>query len=43
MKQHLYFLSLTVLLLLSSCQEESLKTFGDEHYIYFEKFYKDAV
>ena len=43
MKKHLYFLSLTVLLLLSSCQEESLKTFGDEHYIYFEKFYKDAV
>lgn len=42
MKQLLYLLPLPAFSLLSSCQEEALKTFGDEHYIYFDKFYKNA-
>lgn len=44
MKRTRYFYSLLVVLLtISSCTENDLMLFGDEHHIYFDKFYKDAV
>ncbi len=44
MKPIRYFFSLLVVLLtVSSCTENDLMLFGDEHHIYFDKFYKDAV
>lgn len=44
MRSITYFFSmLVVLLAFSSCTENDLMVFGDEHHIYFDKFYKDAV
>ena len=39
MKKYIYILPLAALLACVSCQEEGLMTFGQEHHIYFEKFY----
>lgn len=44
MKKLLYILSMTaVLMMFAACQEGDLQLWGDEHHIYFEKFYKDAA
>ncbi len=44
MNKYLYYiLGLVLTLSAFSCQEEDLKVFGNEHHIYFEKFFKDAV
>lgn len=43
MKKYINILPLAALLACVSCQEEGLMTFGQEHHIYFEKFYKDAI
>ncbi|SFF87960.1 DUF4843 domain-containing protein [Prevotella sp. KH2C16] len=44
MKKLIYILSSVVLLVLfNACQEEDLQLWGNEHHIYFEKFYKDAA
>lgn len=44
MKATRYILLLMVTLMtVSSCKEDDLMLFGDEHHIYFDKFYKDAV
>ncbi len=44
MNKYLYYI-LVISLTLStfSCKKADLKVFGDEHHIYFDKFYKDAV
>lgn len=42
MKKYIYILAVAITVLCYSCQEEPLMTFGHEHHIYFEKFYKDA-
>lgn len=42
MKRLLYPLMLFSLIL-TACQEEPLQVFGEEHHIYFEKFYMDAL
>ncbi|HEY9551524.1 MAG TPA: DUF4843 domain-containing protein, partial [Prevotella sp.] len=36
-------MSFAVLSTFTACSEEELMYFGDEHHIYFEKFYKDAA
>lgn len=44
MKKIFYILSMAaVVMTFSACQEEDLKVWGDDHHIYFEKFYKDAA
>ena len=44
MKKLLYLLSMTAVLgMFTACQEDELKLWGNEHHIYFEKFYKDAI
>lgn len=45
MKKYFYIIlmSMAVIPMLTACSEEDLMYFGDEHHIYFEKFYKDAV
>ena len=44
MKKLLYLLSMTAVLgMFTACQEDELQLWGNEHHIYFEKFYKDAI
>ena len=44
MKKLLYLLSVVAVLgMFTACQEDELKLWGNEHHIYFEKFYKDAI
>ncbi len=43
MRKLLFMLPLAALALFSSCKEEALTTFGDEHYIYFDKYYMNEV
>ena len=43
MKRLFYFIPLAILALLVGCKEDALLTFGDDRYVYFEKFYRDAV
>ncbi len=38
-----YILAIGLTLSVFSCKKADLKVFGNEHHIYFEKFYKDAV
>lgn len=39
------FLFLTIIgsILLTSCQEDPIMVFGNDHYLYFDKFWKDAT
>ncbi len=41
MRKLLFTLPLAAIALFSSCKEEALTTFGDDHYLYFEKYYMD--
>lgn len=41
MRKLLFTLPLAAIALFSSCKEETLTTFGDDHYLYFEKYYMD--
>ena len=41
MRKLFYMLPLAAIAWLSSCQEQPLTTFGDDHYIYFDKYYVD--
>ena len=44
MKKLLYLLSVVAVLgMFTACQEDELQLWGNEHHIYFEKFYKDAI
>lgn len=44
MKRTKYFIGMFAMLLtVCSCSENELMVFGDEHHIYFDKFYKDAA
>lgn len=46
MKKYLYITLVALTLgsiLLSSCKEQDLQVFGEDKYLYFEKFWKDAV
>ena len=43
MKRLFYCIPLAILALLVGCKEDALLTFGDDRYVYFEKFYRDAV
>ena len=42
MKKLLYYIPMAALTLLGACTEDALKTFGEDRYVYFEKFYRDA-
>lgn len=39
MRKLLFTLPLAAIALFSSCKEEPLTTFGDDHYLYFDKYY----
>lgn len=43
MKKYILICAVVMATLCTACQEEPLMTFGNEHHIYFEKFYKDAT
>lgn len=44
MKKYIYtLLSVFILLSMYSCREQELLVFGEDKYLYFEKFWKDAV
>lgn len=43
MRKYIYVILMAAVCAVSSCTEDDLMVAGNDHYIYFEKFYRDAV